>query len=832
MADSNWEPLAEIFFHCSADPNTQRDKEKDIFCLCSRVLVKNYTEIEAIGQEELSEAYDTFNEQCSENQIDTMNRMTMANHVPDEEDSDANSCYYSATDSGADVSEYHGLASTSREMFKRSHRDESGASSSTDVDREHIEQFDEHEVNEQWDKYWSENCEQLIWTSWIEKYSDFINPEYQSIGEPNETNQVAEGVEAEVQATTTTPQTPEAVIEDTNEKLFGTASTEIIVSRCSPDQPSTSTSNEPNASDAPLLDTFDYLTIPRCDSITSSIPLTIGTTDSMTNVTQITLSSYGFSGSGANSSEDSQLSESTQSSLSLPYNGDEGDEQRPEISTDEDSSVQQWQVLWQQHYQEQYNTHYNEFIEAKKHRKLMSGRKSATESDDYEMDDLKELADLGLPTSFGSKSAVAQKQHTNSPKLTEAMSDRIKAAFMLMGFSYEEIDSADTITKGHVIYRKRNIRMHNNMLKMKKKRVECDNVVRDETQLNMIVDSSSDETDKPLTNGSATNKGDIVNTKESVEKVENVIALMDEASCYAEVPVEIVEKDAVGNDLGNDVHVMAPKNEAPVEILEDEVSKVTIAEDENTDPIEVESTENNADNAPKLNAKKSKKKRRQNKLLTNMPTEIANDRALFKYWTKRFSLFSLFDQGIKLDRESWFSVTPEKVAICTAMRCKCDTIIDAFCGAGGNSIQFAKTCKRVISIDIDEKKIEMARHNARIYGVEDRIEFVVGDYFEIAKTIKADVVFLSPPWGGISYIKNDVYDIEKSLLPLPASELMSFTRTITPNIAIYLPRNTNTRQVAMLAGAGNSVEVEQGFLDRKYIAITAYYGNLMKRNQT
>jgi trimethylguanosine synthase len=27
-------------------------------------------------------------------------------------------------------------------------------------------------------------------------------------------------------------------------------------------------------------------------------------------------------------------------------------------------------------------------------------------------------------------------------------------------------------------------------------------------------------------------------------------------------------------------------------------------------------------------------------------------------------------------------------------RCKCDVIIDAFCGAGGNAIQFAKACKR------------------------------------------------------------------------------------------------------------------------------------------
>ena len=43
--------------------------------------------------------------------------------------------------------------------------------------------------------------------------------------------------------------------------------------------------------------------------------------------------------------------------------------------------------------------------------------------------------------------------------------------------------------------------------------------------------------------------------------------------------------------------------------------------------------------------------------------------------------------------ESWFSVTPEKIAYHQAERCQCDVIVDAFCGAGGNTIQFAFTCE-------------------------------------------------------------------------------------------------------------------------------------------
>ena len=71
----------------------------------------------------------------------------------------------------------------------------------------------------------------------------------------------------------------------------------------------------------------------------------------------------------------------------------------------------------------------------------------------------------------------------------------------------------------------------------------------------------------------------------------------------------------------------------------------------------------------------------------------------------------------------------------------------------------------VIAVDIDPVKIDCARHNAAIYGVADRIEFIVADYMEIAHTLKADGVFLSPPWGGPKYLKSDVFDLKTMIDP-------------------------------------------------------------------
>ena len=110
------------------------------------------------------------------------------------------------------------------------------------------------------------------------------------------------------------------------------------------------------------------------------------------------------------------------------------------------------------------------------------------------------------------------------------------------------------------------------------------------------------------------------------------------------------------------------------------------------------------------------------KLAIRRPQDLPPNMA--KYWRARYDLFSRFDEGTLLDLESWYSVTPEAIAYRIAMRCRSDVVMDACCGAGGNIIQFALTCKHVVALDIDPIKIELARHNAAIYGVEDRITFL------------------------------------------------------------------------------------------------------------
>ncbi len=70
--------------------------------------------------------------------------------------------------------------------------------------------------------------------------------------------------------------------------------------------------------------------------------------------------------------------------------------------------------------------------------------------------------------------------------------------------------------------------------------------------------------------------------------------------------------------------------------------------------------------------------------------KLCGDNADF---AQRTRYFSRYDEGCLLDEEGWYSVTPEAIATQIAERCRCDVVLDAFCGVGGNAIAFAQTCQ-------------------------------------------------------------------------------------------------------------------------------------------
>lgn len=226
-----------------------------------------------------------------------------------------------------------------------------------------------------------------------------------------------------------------------------------------------------------------------------------------------------------------------------------------------------------------------------------------------------------------------------------------------------------------------------------------------------------------------------------------------------------------------------------------------------------------------------------------------------KYWAQRKRLFQKFDQGIKLDTESWYSVTPEAIALHTANRIasmKDDkdgdggrfVVLDAFCGCGGNAIAFGNhpDISFVVCVDSDIFKLKMAAHNASVYNVPtEKMLFVHADAVEVMRDFyhdgkkavppaetsndatkvhevelcsgytighhsllpdEIDAVFISPPWGGEEYLS----------LPQNGFDLLSHIQ-ICSNIVTTEPQ-CNERNASNNANQKNDTEDEEKVEDK------------------
>lgn len=104
-------------------------------------------------------------------------------------------------------------------------------------------------------------------------------------------------------------------------------------------------------------------------------------------------------------------------------------------------------------------------------------------------------------------------------------------------------------------------------------------------------------------------------------------------------------------------------------------------------------------------------------------------------------------RSAQLDDEGRKSLTPEALALTLGQRARGLRVIDACAGAGGNAIGFARAGCSVVAIEIDPDRLAIANHNAKLYGVADRIEFIIGDARNIISKQPADLLFIDPPWG-------------------------------------------------------------------------------------
>jgi hypothetical protein len=212
-------------------------------------------------------------------------------------------------------------------------------------------------------------------------------------------------------------------------------------------------------------------------------------------------------------------------------------------------------------------------------------------------------------------------------------------------------------------------------------------------------------------------------------------------------------------------------------------------------------------------------------------------------------LFSEYDKGIKMDPVGWYSVCPESLAEHIAERFYKTLgpnalIMDGMGGVGGNVIQFAKKFPVTFCVDLSMERLILAKHNATVYGVEQKVEFIRADYTNLAphwRTI--DAINLSPPWGGPKYARQN-FDIDTDMEP-SCYQLHELSLRLTPNICYQLPKNSNIDQLKDLARMVQTkypseypkkiLEYEDAYIHDQLKMVVIYFGGLINntgQNQT
>lgn len=127
-------------------------------------------------------------------------------------------------------------------------------------------------------------------------------------------------------------------------------------------------------------------------------------------------------------------------------------------------------------------------------------------------------------------------------------------------------------------------------------------------------------------------------------------------------------------------------------------------------------------------------------------------------------------------------------------------ITDGCACCGGNAISFV-CCglfRKVIGVEVEALRAGMLRHNVHFAKskchLDVETEVLCGSYLDLLASLKQDVVFLDPPWGGVHYRKEKCVSLHLSgrhLADIVADLYKSAGANGTKYVVLKVPRNFN-----------------------------------------
>ena len=175
-----------------------------------------------------------------------------------------------------------------------------------------------------------------------------------------------------------------------------------------------------------------------------------------------------------------------------------------------------------------------------------------------------------------------------------------------------------------------------------------------------------------------------------------------------------------------------------------------------------------------------------------------------------------FTKPIYSNKDGLQLATPEIAAKYIAKRLKTKTIADLGCGIGGQVIFFAQECDKVYAVERNPEKIEYAKKNCELYGV-DNVEFILGDALspEIRDKISDSDIIFSDPARPLAEKKRTLENLQP-----PISELIRLYSGVTTKLAFHAPPQMPPERI------GLDCEYEYMSISGQLNRLTLYFGDL------
>ena len=106
-------------------------------------------------------------------------------------------------------------------------------------------------------------------------------------------------------------------------------------------------------------------------------------------------------------------------------------------------------------------------------------------------------------------------------------------------------------------------------------------------------------------------------------------------------------------------------------------------------------------------------------------------------------------------------------------------VLEIGCGIGTDTINFARQGAQVTAVDLTEKSLEVARQRARVFGLEDRIQFIQANAEKLSDSVPVEPYDLIYSFGVIHHTPSPesvLKELRKYLAPSSTVKIMVYNR--------------------------------------------------------